>query len=88
MAKKLHVLTGHRDALYGIAFSPDGSQLATAGYDRIIQIWNTTSGEILRTLKGHNGAVFGIAFSPDGSVLATAGGDSSVNSGIPKMDNV
>lgn len=76
--KKLHVLTGHRDALYGIAFSPDGSQLATAGYDRIIQIWNTTSGEILRTLKGHNGAVFGIAFSPDGSVLATAGGDSSV----------
>ena len=76
--KKLHVLTGHHDALYGIAFSPDGSQLATAGYDRIIKIWNTASGEILRTLKGHNGAVFGIAFSPDGSVLASAGGDSSV----------
>ena len=76
--KKLHDLNGHRDALYGIAFSPDSSQLATAGYDRIIQIWDTASGEQLRTLKGHNGAVYSIAFSPDGSVLASAGGDSSV----------
>ena len=76
--EKLSELTGHRDALYGIAFSPDGNQLATAGYDRIIQLWNPASGEILRTLKGHNGAVYGIAFSPDGRVLASAGGDSSV----------
>jgi len=76
--KKLRDLTGHRDALYGIAFSPDSSQLATAGYDRIIQLWNPATGEQLRTLKGHNGAVYGIAFSPDGRVLASAGGDSSV----------
>jgi len=69
---------GHRDALYGIAFSPDGSQLATAGYDRLIQIWKPITGERLRTLKGHNGAVYRIAFSPDGRVLASAGGDSSV----------
>jgi len=76
--KKLRDLTGHRDALYGIAFSPDGSQLATAGYDRVIQLWNPESGERLRTLKGHNGAVYSIAFSPDGRILASAGGDSSV----------
>ena len=76
--KKLRELAGHRDALYGIAFSPDGNQLATAGYDRIIQLWNPASGEKLRTLKGHNGAVYGIAFSPDGRVLGSAGGDSSV----------
>ena len=76
--KKLRDLTGHRDALYGIAFSPDGSQLSTAGYDRVIQLWNPESGERLRTLKGHNGAVYGIAFSPDGRILASAGGDSSV----------
>ncbi len=69
---------GHRDALYGIAYSPSGEQLATAGYDRLIQLWNTETGERLRTLKGHNGAVYGIAFSPDGRILASAGGDSSV----------
>ncbi|MEE2948065.1 MAG: c-type cytochrome domain-containing protein, partial [Verrucomicrobiota bacterium] len=77
--KKIRDLSnGHRDALYGIAFSPDGSQLATAGYDRLIQIWNPITGERLRTLEGHNGAVYEIAFSPDGRVLASSGGDSSV----------
>ena len=69
---------GHRDALYGVAFSPDGQSLGTAGYDRLIQLWDTKTGELLNTLKGHNGAVYGIAFSPDGKVLASAGGDSSV----------
>ena len=69
---------GHRDALYGVAFSPDGQRLATAGYDRLIQLWDVETGKVLNMLKGHNGAVFGIAFSPDGKVLASAGGDSSV----------
>ena len=69
---------GHRDALYGVAFSPDGQRLGTAGYDRLIQLWDAKTGKLLNTLKGHNGAVYGIAFSPDGKVLASAGGDSSV----------
>ena len=68
---------GHRDALYGVAFSPDGQRLGTAGYDRLIQLWDAKTGKLLNTLKGHNGAVYGIAFSPDGKVLASAGGDSS-----------
>ncbi len=77
--KKIRDLSeGHRDSIYGIAFSPDGNQLATAGYDRLIQLWNPVNGDRLRTLKGHNGAVYGIAYSPDGRVLASAGGDSSV----------
>jgi hypothetical protein len=69
---------GHRDTLYGAVFSPAGEVLATAGYDRLIQLWNMKTGKRLRTLEGHNGAVHGIAFSPDGSVLASAGGDSAV----------
>jgi WD40 repeat protein len=69
---------GHRDALYGVAFSPDSQRLGTAGYDRLIQLWDAKTGKLLNTLKGHNGAVYGIAFSPDGKVLASAGGDSSV----------
>ncbi|MDG1832977.1 MAG: hypothetical protein P8J63_07110, partial [Verrucomicrobiota bacterium] len=69
---------GHRDTLYGAMFSPKDDLLATAGYDRLIQLWNVKTGKRLRTLEGHNGAVHGIAFSPDGTVLASAGGDSAV----------
>ena len=64
---------GHRDALYGVAFSPDGQRLGTAGYDRLIQLWDAKTGKLLNTLKGHNGAVYGIAFSPDGKILAAGG---------------
>ncbi|MFL2907525.1 MAG: c-type cytochrome domain-containing protein [Limisphaerales bacterium] len=69
---------GHRDILYGAAFSPDDRLVATAGYDQRIQLWDRQTGKHLRTLKGHNGPVHGIAFSPDGTVLASAGGDAAV----------
>ena len=68
----------HRDILFDAELSPDGSILATAGYDRSIKLWKTASGKLLRTLEGHNGAIYDIAFSPDGSVIASAGGDASV----------
>lgn len=71
---------GHRDLLYAAAFSPDpkAGLVATAGYDRVIRLWNLDDGKLLRALEGHNGAVYDLAFSPDGKLLASAGGDASV----------
>ncbi|MDA9922965.1 hypothetical protein N9E25_06475 [Verrucomicrobiales bacterium] len=67
----------HRDILFDAEFSPDGKQVATAGYDRIIRLWETASGKYLREFPSHNGAVFDLAFSPDGTVLASASADST-----------
>jgi len=68
----------HRDLVYAVRWSPDGTLLATAGYDSKIVFWDAKTGKPLRTLSGHNGAVFDIAFSPDGSLLASASGDQTV----------
>ncbi|MEM1442105.1 MAG: c-type cytochrome domain-containing protein [Verrucomicrobiota bacterium] len=65
----------HRDILFDAEFSPDGSYLATAGYDRIIRLWNVKTGRYLREFSSHNGAVFDLAFSPNGTVLASASAD-------------
>ena len=67
----------HRDILFDAEFSPDGTLLATAGYDQVIHLWNLASGELLRSFPSHNGAVYDLAFSPDGTVLASASGDST-----------
>lgn len=69
---------GHRDAIYGLALSPDGKTLATGSYDQKIKLWNTETGEELRTLSGHNGCVYGLDFRPDGRILASASGDRTV----------
>src|SRR5262245_35408781 len=56
-----------------IAVSPDGKRLATGGYDGIIRIWNTETGQFERALVGHDSYVYGLDWSPDGNYLASAG---------------
>ncbi len=69
---------GSRDIFYDAEFSPDGSQIATAGYDRVVTLWETETGKALHRINVHNGAIFDLAFSPDGKVLASASGDQTV----------
>ena len=72
------VLTGHSDSIYGLAFSPDGTLLATSSYDKLIKLWEVETGRELRTLKHHTMAVYQVAFSPDGRTLASVGADQTV----------
>jgi WD40 repeat protein len=57
-----------------LAFSPDGSQLAGAGFDNNVALWDAGTGQKLRTLVAPTiQRVFSVVFSPDGKVLAGAG---------------
>jgi basic membrane protein A len=71
-------LRGHTSVSWGIAFSPDGTRLATASNDGTAILWDVQSGQRLLRLHGHNGYVNHVAFYPDGTRLATAGQDGTV----------
>ena len=62
----------HSGGVSDANFSPDGSILATAGVDRIVQLWKLPEGKLLAKLCLHSDWVFGASFSRDGNRLLTA----------------
>ncbi|NEP57947.1 MAG: hypothetical protein F6K31_13145, partial [Symploca sp. SIO2G7] len=64
-------------SIQSVSFSPNGKQIATAGDDGTVKLWEP-SGKQLAEFKGHEGKVQSISFSPDGKQIATAGDDGNV----------
>lgn len=74
----VHTLTGHRSAITGVAFSPDGETLASGSQDQTIEIWRLESGKRWYTLVGHSNWITTIAFSPDSKTLASGSRDQTI----------
>lgn len=68
-------LSGHTDSVTDVAFSPDGTRLATTSMDNTVKVWDTQTGQVLSTFADHSRGVQAVAFSPDGARLATGGDD-------------
>jgi WD40 repeat protein len=86
----IRTLKGHSDAVESVTFSPDGKYIVSGSsdrdarnpfqqrYDQVVKIWNSKTGEEIRSLIGHAGSVHSVAFSPDGKRIVTASSDKTI----------
>ena len=73
--REIALITTHPGTVSCVAFSPDGSLLASGGYDDKVRTWNGHTGAPLLTLEK---PLYSVTFSPDGKIAASADRDRTI----------
>ena len=72
-------LRAHSETVEGVAYSPDGQWIVSAGWDGLVILWDANNGVEIRRFgsegRAHAGQASAVAFSPDGQLIAS--GDSN-----------
>jgi len=67
----------HNDWVSCVRFSPSTKQplIVSAGWDKLVKVWNLTNCKLRTNLVGHTGYINTVTISPDGSLCASGGKD-------------
>ncbi len=72
---ELALLTGHKEEVTVVAFSPDGTKLASGSgfhFPGTLKLWDVDTGQNIDTFQAKGGSTDSVSFSPDGKMLAWA----------------
>ncbi|KAG2462271.1 DAW1 factor, partial [Polypterus senegalus] len=76
--EELHMLEGHRNVVYAIAFNnPYGDKIATGSFDKTCKLWSAETGKCFHTFRGHSAEIVCLSFNPQSTLVATGSMDNT-----------
>ena len=76
--KLVKLLTGHKNVVHALRFSPDGKRLISGSGDKTAIIWDVAAGQVLLRLAGHTKQIKAVSFSRNGARALTGGDDETM----------
>jgi WD40 repeat protein len=73
-------MKGHSEAVYSVAFTPDGKHVVSGSGDHTVKVWDSATGKEIKTFggpAGHQNLVMSVSISPDGGLIASGGTDNT-----------
>ena len=74
----LYIYRGHSDFVNAVAWSPNGTRIASGSNDGTVQVWDASDGGHAYRYHGHTRKVTSVAWSPDGKRIASGSDDGTV----------
>ncbi len=75
---RLLTYQGHTDTVHAVAWSPNGTRIASGSDDKTVQIWDASDGRLFRTYTDHTATVYAVIWSPDGARIASGSDDKTI----------
>jgi eukaryotic-like serine/threonine-protein kinase len=69
---------GHTGQVKQVAWSPDGTNIASASVDKTVQVWSASNGSLVYRFPYQSDEIWAVAWSPDGTRLASGSHDGTV----------
>jgi WD40 repeat protein/tRNA A-37 threonylcarbamoyl transferase component Bud32 len=73
-----YICNGHTSRVTTVVWSPRGTLIATASYDKTVRLWDISHGFSIITYHGHWDRVQSVVWSSDATRIASAGDDGTV----------